>query len=115
MESVGDILRGKRVEKSYTLETVSSAVGVSKNYISKLEKGENFNPSDKVISKLALALGIDEDSLFISYGKIPLSTREVLVACPTLSMLISKVSREISTDDLEGFLKKMLHESTQQT
>jgi transcriptional regulator with XRE-family HTH domain len=112
MENVGDILRGKRIEKRYTLEAVSSAVGVSINYISKLEKGENFNPSDEVIFKLALALDIDEDSLFISYGKIPLSTRKVLVACPTLSRLISQVSREISTDDLEGFLNKMLHEST---
>lgn len=95
----GDYLKLKRLEKRYTLEATANLVGVSINYISKLEKGETSNPSDDVIVNLAKTLNIDEDSLFNMFGKIPLSTRTVLELNPTLSSAISKIKNDEDLDE----------------
>ncbi|MEX3914396.1 helix-turn-helix domain-containing protein [Bacillus paralicheniformis] len=92
MNHAGHLLKQKRAEKKYTLEAVSKFVGVSINYISKLEKGESCNPADEVIVKLARTLGLDEDWLFFAFDKIPLSTKKVLKANPTLAKTISEIS-----------------------
>lgn len=87
----------------------AKAVGVSINYISKLEKEENSNPSDDIIINLANILGIDEDSLFNFFGKIPLSTRRVLEKYPALSKFISMLSyKEIGYEKIDGFLNEMI-------
>lgn len=108
---VGDFLRLKRLEKKYTLETTAKSVGVSINYISKLEKGENSNPSDDVIVNLARTLDIKEDWLFGAFNKIPLSTREALKAHPDLSKAISEITSDNSLSDekREEFLRRTIY------
>jgi transcriptional regulator with XRE-family HTH domain len=108
---IGDLLRLKRLEKKYTLETTAKYVGVSINYISKLEKGLNSNPSDEIIVKLASTLEIDEDKLFQSFGKIPLSTRKVLEAHPSLTKALAQVNADdqISNEKKEEFLEKAIY------
>ncbi|KYG38115.1 helix-turn-helix domain-containing protein [Bacillus gaemokensis] len=109
--NTGDLLRLKRLEKKYTLETTSKMVGVSINYISKLEKGENSNPSDDIIVNLAKVLGLNEDRLFECFGKIPLSTRQALESHPILSKSISQITsnKELSEEKKEEFLKKTVY------
>lgn len=109
--NTGVLLRLKRQEKNYTLETTAKKVGVSINYISKLEKGENSNPSDEIIVKLAETLDLYEDELFRSFGKIPLSTRQALEQHPTLSEAISQINsdNEISEDKKKEFLNKVIY------
>lgn len=92
MRNIGELLRLKRLEKKYTLEATAKLVGVSINYISELEKGNRSNPSDEVIVNLAKVLDLDEDDLFHSFGKIPLSTRNALQKHPALSKLIAQIS-----------------------
>lgn len=112
MNNGGDLLRQKRHEKGTTLETVANEVGVSINYISKLEKGENSNPSDEIIVRLAITLGIDEDTLFRYFEKTPLSIKRFLEVQPPLAEFVSKLSKEkrISTDEMGEFCKAMLFE-----
>lgn len=108
---VGEILRSARLEKNFTLEMTSKAVGVSINYISKLEKGENSNPSDEVIVGLAKTLDIDEDFLFKKYGKIPLSAKQMLENHPVLSDMLSHINSDtsLSNDSKEKFLEKAFY------
>jgi transcriptional regulator with XRE-family HTH domain len=94
MKKVGQFLRAKRLEKNYTLENVAEFVGVSINYISKLEKGENSNPSDEIIVKLAKILDIREDELFERFGRIPLATRKLFLNNPELLRQINKISMD---------------------
>lgn len=102
MSDVGKLLRLKRLEKKYTLENTAKLVGVSINYIAKLEKGETQNPSDEIIAKLAIVLGIDEYDLFTSYGKIPMSARRVLMANPQLCKLISQIGdKKLSAEKMD--------------
>ncbi|KRT93100.1 MULTISPECIES: helix-turn-helix domain-containing protein [Bacillus] len=101
MNNASNVLRLKRAEKKYTLDTVAKFAGVSTNYIAKLEKGASSNPADEVIVKLARTLGLDEDWLFYAFDKIPLSTRKVLKANPTLAKAISEISGDENLTDLE--------------
>ncbi|PGY11112.1 helix-turn-helix domain-containing protein [Bacillus sp. AFS031507] len=111
MSDVGRLLRSKRLEKKYTLEITAKLVGVSINYIAKLEKGETQNPSDEIIAKLAIVLGIDEYDLFTSYGKIPMSTRRVLMANPQLLKLISQVgNKKLSAEKAGIFFGLVMEE-----
>lgn len=105
-KNIGDKLRMKRIAKGYTLEKLAESVGVSINYISLLEKNEKANPSDDIIVKLAMMLNIDEDDLFVEYGRIPLSTRKVLMEHPELRKSISFIGNDtkLSLKKREQFL-----------
>jgi transcriptional regulator with XRE-family HTH domain len=111
MSDVGKLLRSKRLEKNYTLEFTAKLVGVSINYIAKLEKGESQNPSDENIVKLAFALDLDENDLFTSYGRIPLSIRRVLKDNPQLIKLISQLgNKKLSTEKKGVFFGLVMEE-----
>jgi transcriptional regulator with XRE-family HTH domain len=109
--NTGELLRLKRLEKKYTLEMTAKSVGVSINYISKLEKGENSNPSDEIIVRLAKTLDLEENSLFESFGKIPLATRLKLESNPTLTKAISQIAsnKDLSEEKKDEFLKKTIY------
>jgi len=111
MKNIGDLLRLKRLELKYTLEDVSKFVGVSINYIAQLEKGNKSNPSDEVIVKLASILELEEDSLFTSFEKIPLSTRKTLQNHPTLAKALSQIDsdKEIGEDKKIEFLHRAIY------
>lgn len=102
---VGELIRIKRQEKHYTLETVANEVEVSINYISKLEKGKNRNPSDDIIVKLARTLELDEDSLFKLFGKVSLSVRQLIENHPTLENVLSQLSRKSNIEILISEMK----------
>lgn len=91
MKSVGELIRLKRLEKRYTLQKVAKACGVSIVYISKLEKGENTNPSDDIIVSLASVLDMDEDGLFSAFDKTPLNAREKLHENPIFAKAFSQI------------------------
>jgi transcriptional regulator with XRE-family HTH domain len=110
-KTIGDLIRLKRLEKRYTLDMTAKNVGVSLNYISRLEKGDNSNPSDDVIVKLASTLDLDEDFLFNAFDKIPLSTRTALQKHPALSKAISQLASDdsLSEEQQNEYLQKALY------
>lgn len=107
--SIGKLLRSKRNEKGYTLEDIAEKIGVSINYVSKIEKGESTNPSDEIIVNLSRILDIEEDYVFKSFGRIPLKTRTFLEEHTDLSDAISKIGacENINDSDKEEFLSKI--------
>jgi transcriptional regulator with XRE-family HTH domain len=106
-----NIIRQKRLEKGYTLDMVAKSVGVSLNYISKLEKGETENPSDDVLVKLASTLGIDEDVLFHEFGKITVSAKDVLEHNPIFAKAFSQIKDmdNLSEDAQNELREKFIH------
>ena len=60
----GQVIRHRRRELRLTLKEVAARVGTSKPYIAHLESGHR-HPSDKVVAKLARALGLDNRRLFL--------------------------------------------------
>lgn len=103
----GDLLRLKRLERRQTQHDIAKLVGVSANYISEIEKGNKTNPSDEIIIKLANIFDLNEDDLFTSFNKIPLSTRNEIHEYPSLAKALSQLNNDVT---LSPEKKKLFYE-----
>jgi transcriptional regulator with XRE-family HTH domain len=61
--SFGDVLRRRRRDLDLTQEEVAARVKTSTPYVGHLESGKR-HPSDKIVTRLAEALGLDRRELF---------------------------------------------------
>jgi transcriptional regulator with XRE-family HTH domain len=61
--SFGDVIRAKRRELDLTQDDVAARIKISTPYIGHLESGKR-HPSDKIVTKLAEVLGLDNRELF---------------------------------------------------
>jgi transcriptional regulator with XRE-family HTH domain len=59
----GDVIRAKRRELDLTQDEVAAKIKISTPYIGHLESGKR-HPSDKIVTKLAEVLGLDNRELF---------------------------------------------------
>ncbi|MDR3540244.1 MAG: helix-turn-helix transcriptional regulator [Desulfosporosinus sp.] len=87
-------LRGSR-----SLSTVARDIGMSPNYISNVEKGRL--PSDHYIRLIASYYGVDEDDLFIRWGKMPILTRETVQGNESLQKTLAQIGRDKVLSDEE--------------
>ena len=81
----GKTVRGLRQAKGLTLRDVASKVGINFTYLSKIENGKlDFSdyPSEKLIRKLAKALGGDTDELLLLAEKVPDEIRRRVIQRP---------------------------------
>lgn len=60
---VGTALKRLRLEKGYSINELSDRAGVSKSYLSYIERGIQKNPSLQVLSKLASTLDTHVEEL----------------------------------------------------
>ena len=65
----GGNIRIIREEKGMTLNELATLSGVSKSYISYIERGMQKNPSISVLEKISTALGIEFIELIESLNK----------------------------------------------
>ena len=86
--SFGNVIRQRRRELSWTQEEVARRIGTSTNYVGSLECARR-HPSERVVIKLARALGLDSRELF-------------LAANPNLAVLTSQpaIAEEASAWDV---------------
>lgn len=104
----GERVRELRKAKALTLRDVASKVDVNFTYLSKIENGRlDFSdyPSEKLIRKLAGALGGDTDELLLLAEKVPDEIRRRVIQRPdaflafatcddaTLDRLMSEIGR----------------------
>lgn len=59
----GEVIRSKRLELKLTMSAVAARIETSKPYVAHLESG-NRHPSDKIVTRLASVLGLDNRELF---------------------------------------------------
>jgi len=60
---IGDMIRHRRKEKSLTLSELSRKTGVSKSYLSYLERNMKRNPSIEIVKRIFLVLDLPLSSL----------------------------------------------------
>jgi XRE family transcriptional regulator, master regulator for biofilm formation len=60
---VGEVLKHYRDERGMTINELSYSAGISKSYISSIERGLQKNPSIQVLQKLADTLNISLNQL----------------------------------------------------
>lgn len=85
----GAYIRKLREEKSeknkqFSLRQVATRLGVQPSYLSKVERGEEPNPSESFIKKLALELEQDENVLLAMVGKVSQELRDIIVKNPAV-------------------------------
>jgi len=57
-ESFGDKVRRHRLEEGLSQEELANRVGISRNYLSEIERGVATNPSWQVMERLTTELGL---------------------------------------------------------
>lgn len=60
---LGELIRKHRRMKGFTQEQLAERVGVSQNYIAKIETGFSSSVSPKTMTKLALVLDVPNETL----------------------------------------------------
>ncbi|NJP37682.1 helix-turn-helix domain-containing protein [Alkalicoccus luteus] len=61
--SIGDLIRHERKRKGWTLSQLSRRTGVSKSYLSYLERNQKKNPSITIVKRLFVVLDIPLDKI----------------------------------------------------
>jgi len=106
----GEKVRELRKAKNLTLRDVAAKVDINFTYLSKIENGKlDFSdfPSEKLIRKLAKALGGDTDELLLLAEKVPDGIRKRVVERPDAfrkfasldDKTIDKLLEELSEDE----------------
>jgi XRE family transcriptional regulator, master regulator for biofilm formation len=68
---VGEKIRKYRLQKKYSITELSEKAGVSKSYLSYIERGIQENPSLQVLSRLAKTLDITLEELMGEGSQAP--------------------------------------------
>ncbi|MFA5317634.1 MAG: helix-turn-helix transcriptional regulator, partial [Dehalococcoidales bacterium] len=90
----GARLRELRKQRGLTQRELAEQVGVNFSYLSKIEGGVVPPPSQKVISRIAIALKTNESELITLAGRIPPDIAQTLKRSKTAQRLI-RVSNKI--------------------
>lgn len=89
MQHFGSYVRNRReqlqaADRSFSLRKVSQRVGIEPTYLSKIERGDLAPPSEEVIRKLAVELGLHTDVLLAMAGKVSRELQEIIIKRPEL-------------------------------
>ncbi|OLN29414.1 helix-turn-helix domain-containing protein [Desulfosporosinus metallidurans] len=93
----GQYLKQLRGDRS--LAAVCKQIGVTPAHLSEIERGRM--PSDHLISTLARVYEVDEDGLFRRWGKIPILTKDEILARKSLQRLLSEMSHNSQLTEAE--------------
>ena len=66
--TLGDLLRSRREAAGLSLTQMAAKLGMSRPYLSRLERGEYTNPSCKMLVQLGKGLDIDTEDLYAMTG-----------------------------------------------
>jgi transcriptional regulator with XRE-family HTH domain len=101
METLGEFLRLKRDEKGFSLRELAKRIACTAPFVSDIELGRR-HPSGDVLSKLALALGVDEKELRERDQRAPIDDiKRVTKTDPTFALAFRTViDKKIPAEDL---------------
>ncbi|WP_072888957.1 helix-turn-helix domain-containing protein [Ornithinibacillus halophilus] len=98
---VGKRLKKVRLEKGYSLSRLAEESGVSKSYLSYLERGLRTNPSLQVLTKIAQTLGCTLEYLL---GELIMDQKKLVDVDDELVTVIKNAFNEdLHKVDLEEF------------
>jgi len=77
-QSFGQALRGKRLEKGYSLRKFAELVGVSPTYLSQVEQGNVDPPTAERVHRMAELLGENPDEWIALAGRVADDLPEII-------------------------------------
>ena len=103
-KAFGARLREYRLKKGVSIQKLANEVGVLRNYISQLERGDR-TPSFDVLLSLIRVLEIDANTLLRDYFCVQIQT-------DVRAQLIAQILATLSTDQQEHILNMITMEAT---
>ena len=91
----GKKIRDLRLKRGLSLTELSRLSGVSKSYLSFIERGKQTNPSIEVIEKIAKALKIDLQTL------ITTQTKNIKNSGPEIDREVIQLALEMSNSNID--------------
>jgi transcriptional regulator with XRE-family HTH domain len=107
----GDELKAIRNRLGLTQVQLSSRAKISAAYISQLETGKKL-PTDRVITKLSIALEIPENRLFIKIGKLKMDLAGTFKTSRSSARAIINSLSDVQLDELLNYLAYLKIKST---
>lgn len=89
----------KKLRGDRSLAAVCKLLKITPAHLSEIERGRM--PSDHLISTLAEVYEVDEDDLFRRWGKIPILTRDEILARKSLQRILTDISHNRRLTDAE--------------
>jgi transcriptional regulator with XRE-family HTH domain len=102
--SLGNRIRELREDRQMTLGDLERESGVSKGYLSQLERGEASNPTVDVLTKISQALAVTVSELLGERGGEETAARRLPAGLKTLIDQAAKRGAPISDQDVRMLL-----------
>lgn len=112
--SIGKAIKEKRNEAKITQEALAELVGISVDYLSKLETEKRTNLSVATLLKIAHALNTTTDSLLIGDGSNKNSELTLDAQEQLLLKRLHTLNKESRTDLMHAFMELIQVENKQQ-
>lgn len=99
-------IRELRLAKKLTLRSLAERVGVGFTYLSKIENhklDDGHGPSEKLIHKLAIELGGDEEELLLLAEKVPEPIRKRFSQRPEVFRAVA----DLNDEQMDQFLEQL--------
>ncbi|SPF55283.1 Predicted transcriptional regulator [Candidatus Desulfosporosinus infrequens] len=101
----GQYLKQLRGDRS--LASICKLIKVTPAHLSEIERGRM--PSDHLISTFAKVYEVEEDGLFRRWGKIPILTKDEILARKSLQRILTDIShnRRLTDEEKDGLYDNM--------
>ncbi|WP_108668907.1 helix-turn-helix domain-containing protein [Peribacillus acanthi] len=96
---VGDYVKKQRLKKGYSLNKLAALTGLSKSYLSYIERGIQKNPSIQVLSKIADCLEITVEDLLGS------ATSPIEIDSEWLALFQEAIDQDVSKKEFQYWLE----------
>jgi transcriptional regulator with XRE-family HTH domain len=96
----GELLRGKRVEKGFSLRKFAQLVGVSPTYLSQVEQGNVMPPTADRVKRMAELLGENPDEWIALAGRVPEDLPGIIQKEPTAMPELLREASGLTADQL---------------
>ncbi|MBU7593534.1 helix-turn-helix domain-containing protein [Metabacillus halosaccharovorans] len=100
---VGERLRELRREKGYSISELAELAGVSKSYLSYIERDVQKNPSLQFLKKIALTLEIEVEDLLGSSPTVANHSNEFIFDEEWSKLLHKAIEEGMSKNDFREF------------
>ena len=99
--------RLRRVNRRYSVRQTAERIGVEPTYLSKIERGEVYPPTEYAVRRLAADLGEDADLLLAMAGLVASDVIEVIAKRPVLFAEMIRGLGDASDQELSALVYKV--------
>ncbi len=96
-----------KVNRRYSVRQTAERIGVEPTYLSKIERGEVYPPTEYTVRRLAADLGEDADLLLAMAGLVASDVLEVIAKRPVLFAEMIRGLGDVSDQELSALVHKV--------